>query len=65
MLLLKPKPEPNLHVLDGRLIAVVDHLLEPQALMQDPDNNQAPLVARRELRVRCVPGYAYLEAIGG
>ena len=50
----------NLHVPDGRLVPVVNHLLEPQPLVQHPHDDQPSLVARGELRVRRVPGNANL-----
>lgn len=59
----------DLHISDGRLVPVVDHLFEPQALVKHPHYDQASLVARRELRVRRVPGNAnlvsFLVATGG
>lgn len=50
----------HLHVPDGALVAVVDHLLEPEALVQHPHDDQPLLVASREFRVRGVPGDAHL-----
>lgn len=42
-------------------MSVVDHLLEPEALVKHPHDNQPVLVAGRELRVRRIPGNANLR----
>lgn len=50
----------HLHVPDGRLVSIVDHLLEPQALVQHPHDDEPVLVTRGQLRVCSVPSHAYL-----
>lgn len=50
----------DLHVPDCRLVPVVDHFLEPQALVKHPHDDQPTLVARSELRIRRIPGNADL-----
>lgn len=50
----------DLHVPDGRFVPIVDHLLEPQALVKHPHDDQSALVARGELRIRRIPGNANL-----
>mmetsp|Transcript_32780 Transcript_32780/g.76568 ORF Transcript_32780/g.76568 Transcript_32780/m.76568 type:complete len:387 (-) Transcript_32780:74-1234(-) len=47
------------HVLDHRLVAVVDHLLKPHALVQHPHDDQPVLIARGELLVHLVPRCAH------
>ena len=43
------------HRFDDRSIPVVDHLLEPDALVEHPDDDEAVLVGRREFPVISVP----------
>mmetsp|Transcript_16165 Transcript_16165/g.40248 ORF Transcript_16165/g.40248 Transcript_16165/m.40248 type:complete len:1228 (-) Transcript_16165:317-4000(-) len=52
-----------LHVAHHRLVAVVDHLLEPHALVQHPHNDEPALITGGELLERIIPAHTQHCAI--